>query len=396
MSLNPLSHPKGTKYCCELCGKTAYLQCKYCRVTYYCSKEHQGIDWNGIHSKICQLLLPLRTPPTSLGSEEERARRKKVERMNQFSLMELTRQEALKLLHEGHFDLAIPAALQSLRFSMDYYGQNSIDLVPSYLLLGEACVGLSRYKQAEEYLSLAKWAVLKQPNCSNSLKSNLYRNFGKLYGSQGKYKDALYQLANDVYFSSLDNGPEHIATVGGYFYMGNVFMQQENIAGGLAMYAKVAQIWFKALSGTPEQGRTLKLDEAQQTECQQMMLKILAAREAAFQTYCDSMGSTSKGNNAESTRYLTQRALLLANVGETCLTLGLIHFDMRLFVRAKEYANRGAGALADALGHDHPTTALAVGFLRECTPYANAAAATSHTSPSPEPPFSPTQTPHNT
>lgn len=74
------------------------------------------------------------------------------------------RQEALKLLHEGHFDLAIPAALQSLRFSIDYYGQNSItslllfylvlililtllgiDLVPSYLLLGEACVGLSRY-----------------------------------------------------------------------------------------------------------------------------------------------------------------------------------------------------------------------------------------------------------
>jgi hypothetical protein len=35
------------------------------------------------------------------------------------------RQEALKLLHEGHFDLAIPAALQSLRFSIDYFGQNS-------------------------------------------------------------------------------------------------------------------------------------------------------------------------------------------------------------------------------------------------------------------------------
>lgn len=102
--------------------------------------------------------------------------------------------------------------MQSLRFSIDVYGQNSIDLVPSYLLLGiyhltsniclfnigEACVGLSRYKQAEEYLSLAKWAVLKKQDCSNSLKSNLYRNFGKLYFSQGKYQDALYQLANDI------------------------------------------------------------------------------------------------------------------------------------------------------------------------------------------------------
>lgn len=388
MELNPLSHPKGTKYSCELCGKTAYLQCKYCRVTYYCSKEHQGIDWNGIHAKICQLLMPLRTQPSSLGSEEDRMRRKKLERINQSSLMDLTRQEALKLLHEGHFDLAIPAALQSLRFSIDYFGQNSIDLVPSYLLLGEACVGLSRYKQAEEYLSLAKWAVLKQPNCSNSLKSNLYRNFGKLYGSQGKYKDALYQLANDVYFSSLDNGPEHIATVGGYFYMGNVFMQQDNSSAALAMYSKVALIWFKALSGTPEQPRNIKLDEAQQTECQQMMLKILAAREIAFQQYKETMGTTSEHDNADNTRYITHRALALADIGEACFTLGMIHFDMRLFVRARDYAHRGAGALSEALGPDHPSSLLSLSFLRECTPYANAASS-SPSSPSPSSPSPP-------
>jgi len=377
MELNPLSHPKGVKYLCELCGKTAYLQCQHCRVTYYCSKEHQGIDWNGIHAKICQLLAPLRTPPTMLGSEEERTRKKKLERMNQFSLMELTRQEALKLLHEGHFDLAIPAALQSLRFSIDYFGQNSIDLVPSYLLLGEACVGLSRYKQAEEYLSLAKWAVLKQPSCSNSLKSNLYRNFGKLYGSQGKFKDALYQLANDIYFSSLDNGPEHIATVGGYFYMGNVFMQHDNTSAGLAMYAKVAQIWYKAVVGSPDAPRTIKLDEAQQTECQQMMLKILSARETAFQLYKDTMGVVGEdGNTEQSTRYLTHRALTLAEIGETSLTLGIIHFDMRLFGKAKEYAQKGASALSEAMGADHPNTQQAIAFLRECTPYAHAAAAT--------------------
>lgn len=123
------------------------------------------------------------------------------------------------------------------------------------------------------------------------------------------------------------------------------------------------------------------------------MLKILAARETAFQNYCETMGSTSEGNNAESTRYLTHRAMLLSGIGETCLTLGLIHFDMRLFVRAKEYAHRGAGALAEALGNDHPTTAMAVGFLRECTPYANAAASTpsTHTSTTPERPYSPVQ-----
>lgn len=29
-------------------------------------------------------------------------------------------------------------------------------------------------------------------------------------------------------------------------------------------------IWFKALSGTPDQPRNIKLDEAQQTECQRI------------------------------------------------------------------------------------------------------------------------------
>jgi hypothetical protein len=51
---------------------------------------------------------------------------------------------------------------------------------------------------AEEFLSLANWNVLKNPDCSNALKSQLYRLFGKLYASQGRYQDALLQLAHDV------------------------------------------------------------------------------------------------------------------------------------------------------------------------------------------------------
>ena len=38
--------------------------------------EHQKTDWLGIHEKICQLLIPLRTPIPFLGSEEERQHRK--------------------------------------------------------------------------------------------------------------------------------------------------------------------------------------------------------------------------------------------------------------------------------------------------------------------------------
>ena len=45
-------------------------------VTLNSSPEHQKADWLGIHEKICQLLIPLRTPMPMLGSEEDRQHRK--------------------------------------------------------------------------------------------------------------------------------------------------------------------------------------------------------------------------------------------------------------------------------------------------------------------------------
>jgi hypothetical protein len=81
------------------------------------------------------------------------------------------------------------------------------------------------------------------PDCSNELKSQLYRNFGKLYASQGRFNDALKQLALDVYYSSLESGPEHIDTAGGYFYLADVFLTQGIIENALALYDKVVDVW---------------------------------------------------------------------------------------------------------------------------------------------------------
>ncbi len=44
---------------------------------YKSDDEHQKSDWNGIHEKICQSLIPLRTPQQFLPSEEERKKRDK-------------------------------------------------------------------------------------------------------------------------------------------------------------------------------------------------------------------------------------------------------------------------------------------------------------------------------
>ena len=52
----------------------------------FSSVEHQKADWLGIHQKICQLLIPLRTPVPFLGSEEERQHRKQQQVVRQVQL----------------------------------------------------------------------------------------------------------------------------------------------------------------------------------------------------------------------------------------------------------------------------------------------------------------------
>ena len=92
--------------------------------------------------------------------------------------------------------------------------------------LAEANLGLGRFQQAEEFLSLANWSVLKNPDCSNAIRSQLHRNFGKLYSAKGRLDEALQELAKDIYCSSLEVGPEHVDTSAGYYHMASIFYTQ--------------------------------------------------------------------------------------------------------------------------------------------------------------------------
>ena len=94
-----------------------------------------------------------------------------------------------------------------LKFAIEIYGSESVELVSSYLLLAEANLGLRRLNVSEEFLSLANWNLLKQQNAEQeeggggggsvssssggesstnltSLMSHLQRNFGRLYAAQ--------------------------------------------------------------------------------------------------------------------------------------------------------------------------------------------------------------------
>ncbi|KAI8847876.1 hypothetical protein BC829DRAFT_395322 [Chytridium lagenaria] len=293
--INPLANPKGRKHNCELCGKPAYIQCKDCRVTFYCDKEHQLTDFRGIHNKICNLLVPLRTPVA-------------------VQLLELSKTEAHKKLFEGQFDLAIPAALQALRFSMDVYGQNSIELVPSLPIS-------------------AKWAVLKSEKCENSVRAHLHKNFGLLYASQGSYEEALKQLAQDIYYSSLDHGPDHIAASGGYFQLANVFHRQGKTDQVVAVFDKVVSIWKTSLKSAD-----IQLNEAQQAEAIQMLNAIFAFR----QSFSGSSTSSAEIN----------------------YVLGQLHFATGNYEKAKEYSSKALEIYESALGREHSLTIEAKQFFK--------------------------------
>ncbi|KAJ3158151.1 Zinc finger MYND domain-containing protein 12 [Geranomyces michiganensis] len=143
---------------------------------------------------------------------------------------------------------------------MQVFGPNSAQLVPAYLLLGESSIGLNQLAQAEDYLSLAKWALMKkraakkrdlQPGSSpahniaddsdpdggrdtapaegdaaggegdedHEVLALLNRNFGLLYLKKGRTDEAIRYFALDnhygafqIYHSSIaKNDPEDLS-----------------------------------------------------------------------------------------------------------------------------------------------------------------------------------------
>ncbi|XP_006886665.1 PREDICTED: zinc finger MYND domain-containing protein 12 [Elephantulus edwardii] len=293
----PLAVPKGRRLCCEVCEAPAERVCTACTVTYYCGVVHQRADWASIHEKICQLLIPLRTPMPFYNSEEERQHGRQQLQQRQKYLIEFCYTVAQKYLFEGKHEEAVPAALHSLRFRMNVHGLSSVELVPAYLLLSEASLGLGRIVQAEEYLSQAQWTVLKSTECCNATHSLLHRNLGLLYMAKENYAEARYHLANDIYFASCAFGVEDIRTSGGYFHLANIFHTLNKLEQADTLYTKVTEIWnnylnnyYEGLSRSRLQqidllGKQFEndtgLDEAQEAEAIRILTSILNIRESA-------------------------------------------------------------------------------------------------------------------
>lgn len=102
-------------------------------------------------------------------------------------------------------------------------------------------------------------------------------NFGKLCKAQGKSEKAIKHFAEDVYYSSLEVGPEHPDTARGYFHMATIFYMQRQVEHALAFFDKVVDCWYKYLLGTGDDG--MGMSEAQLQEVRHSFILAAAARQ---------------------------------------------------------------------------------------------------------------------
>uniref|UniRef100_A0A3B5Q0W4 Zinc finger MYND-type containing 12 n=1 Tax=Xiphophorus maculatus TaxID=8083 RepID=A0A3B5Q0W4_XIPMA len=243
----PLAFPKGKEKYCELCQREAYIQCSECQVTFYCNADHQQADWVGIHERICQMLVPIR----AMKDIYDPSVRKK-NQLRKRHLIKICTLVAQSKLSEGKGEEALPAAHCCLQTSIDLYGPNTIQLVPAYILLAEANMGLGNLAVVAELLSQAEWAVLKNPELGASIQQQLHRSLGQFYTTTGNLETALFHFANDIYFACEEYGLDSSATTKGYFLIADVFARQGKTLIVHSLYSEVAERWHKHLSSLLE------------------------------------------------------------------------------------------------------------------------------------------------
>ncbi|KAG1658769.1 hypothetical protein FOA52_001312 [Chlamydomonas sp. UWO 241] len=165
------------------------------------------------------------------------------------ALLKLASQEAARLMAAGDYEAALPVALDAVQQGQALFKPApALQLFPLYLLAAQANLGLRRAKQCEDFLALASWLAMKEPQLtSNVMKSQLSRLYGQLYAFQGRQRDALNAFAEDVYYCSLEHGPEDVRSSVGYYNMGRVFAATDDAMKATACNDMVAQVWHAAL-----------------------------------------------------------------------------------------------------------------------------------------------------
>lgn len=66
----------------------------------------------------------------------------------------------------------------------------------------------------------------------------------------GRVESARQELSEDIYYSSMEKGPDHVDTTAGYFHLANSFRLTKNNDAASRIYDKVINIWHTYLTHT--------------------------------------------------------------------------------------------------------------------------------------------------
>jgi len=262
------------------------------------------------------------------------------------ALLKLASQEAARLMAAGEYELALPVALDAVKQGQALFRPApALQLFPLYLLAAQANLGLKRAKQCEDFLGLASWLALKEPEATNNvMRSQLSRLFGQLYALQGKHEEALQAFSEDVYYCAQEYGPEDVRTSLGYYNLSKVFQSRGQMAKSLAFNDMVMHIWSSALHTLvlAQEPRTHVKQQEQLPMGRSQLLEVVAM----LQDIC----------------LLRKQALGPAEltVGDTHFTSGLALLHIGEHVRAREQLDAARNVFRDTSDERHRLMELAL------------------------------------
>lgn len=158
----------------------------------------QTLNWQELEDEFNERLESLNSPSIGFSSHSQREKYIANIELSLQKIIEYALSEANALLAEGDYFGALKGGLKALQFTQKVYGTNSIQQIEPYFLIAKANQYLKRFEQAEEFLSIANWTIIKHEQSSPQLKAELHQNFGLLYIMEGKIDEAILHLAQSV------------------------------------------------------------------------------------------------------------------------------------------------------------------------------------------------------
>jgi tetratricopeptide (TPR) repeat protein len=271
--------------------------------------------------------------------------------------------ETTTLIQTGDYKKAIVAGLKLLSFIQELYGTNSLEQIEAYFLLAKANQSLKRYREAEEFLSIASWTVIKNRDASSHIKAELHSNFGLVYVMEGNLEKAIEHLAKNVYYLALMYGIDHLITSFGYFNLGKVFLKQGKSDKAFDFFRKVVDIWYSQLikNITKEENEKAQEQEKEYSNKDMEKKSLLRSRlegKAVIENSLEGLEDEKIYEADSMFEYIMNIELEkygenYLETGKTFILYGLYQYWMGEVIKSKEYLERGHKIYRNLLGDKH-------------------------------------------